>query len=314
MIKDHNLPVVETEKNRVEKNSKTVFRKDIIIKGSLWFALITIITIAAIFFYNNTGNTIQALKSINPGYIFLCFIMLFVDLMLGSWRNHIFIRKLKPGLSHWISFKANVANMFMGAVTPAHRGAGPAQIYIYMSNGVTFIDAFAVSLINMGATLIFMPLAGLLAIVLMNNGYVGGIVPSLLRYSFSFFTLFLVAFLFAFWKPLWVGSLIKRLSKFLAGIFTNRKKKLLVWGQKSFDNIAQYQESCSILLKKHPLLFPLALLITTILYLNKYVLQYVILLGLGVHADIVQVISIQILIQFMIYFAPRVLEVAALLK
>ncbi len=48
----------------------------------------------------------------------------------------------------------------------------------------------------------------------------------------------------------------------------------------------------------------MALIITTVLYLNKYVLQYVILLGLGVHADLIQVISIQILIQFMIYFAP----------
>lgn len=304
MIKEDNQLVIETEINAGGKNSKTVFRKDIIIKGSFWFTLITIITIAAIFFYNNTGNAMQALRSIKPGYIFLCFTMLFIDLMLGSWRNHIFIRKLKQGLSHWVSFKANAANMFMGAVTPAHGGAGPAQIYMYMSNGISFIDAFAVSLINMGATLIFMPLAGLLAILLMSNEYAGGIVLSLLRYGFGFFTLFLFAFILSFWKPFWVGSLIKRLSRFLAGIFTKRKEKLLVWGQNSFNNIAKYQESCSILLKKHPLLFPLALLITTILYVNKYVLQYVILLGLGVHADIVQVISIQILIQFMIYFAP----------
>lgn len=302
MMKEDNQPVIEI--NTGQKNSKNVFRKDIIIKGSLWFALITVITIVAIFFYNNTGNAIQALKSINLGYIFLCFIMLFTDLMLGSWRNHIFIRKLKPGLSHWVSFKANAANVFMGAVTPAHGGAGPAQIYVYMSNGVSFIDAFAVSLINLGATLIFMPLAGLLAILLISDEYTGGIVPSLLRYGFSFFAVFLFAFLLAFYKPEWVGSLIKRIASFLAGIFTERKERLLAWGQQSFNNIAKYHESCSILLKKNSLLFPLALLITTILYLNKYVLQYVILLGLGVHADLVQVIFIQILIQFMIYFAP----------
>ena len=33
-------------------------------------------------------------------------------------------------------------------------------------------------------------------------------------------------------------------------------------------------------------------------------MQYVILLGLGVDADFMQVISIQVLIQFIIYFAP----------
>ncbi len=57
-------------------------------------------------------------------------------------------------------------------------------------------------------------------------------------------------------------------------------------------------------MRQHPFLFPLAILITILLYFNKYCMQYVILLGLGLHPDIVQVISIQILIQFMIYFAP----------
>ncbi|MEJ7685366.1 MAG: hypothetical protein WKG06_47490 [Segetibacter sp.] len=111
-------------------------------------------------------------------------------------------------------------------------GAGPAQIYVYMSNGVTFIDSFAVSLINLGATLIFMPLAGLLAILVMNNEYVSGIVPSLLRYGFSFFTIFLIAFLLAFWKPVWVGLVIKKLAKFLSGIFPKRKEKILLLGTK----------------------------------------------------------------------------------
>ena len=296
--------VLEDNFNTNDKDVNNVFKKGIIIKGTIWFVLITILTIAAIFFFNNTGNAIRALKSIKPVYIFFCFLMLFVDLMLGGWRNHIFIRKLTPGLSQWVSFKANVANMFMGAVTPAHGGAGPAQIYVYMRHGVTFVDAFAVSLINLGATLIFMPLAGLLAILVMNNEYVSGIVPSLLRYGFSFFTIFLLAFLLAFWKPVWVGLLIRKIAKGLSGIFPKRREKLSKWAEKSYDNITKYQASCSILLKKHPLLFPLALIITTVLYLNKYVLQYVILLGLGVHTDLIQVISIQILIQFMIYFAP----------
>lgn len=303
MIEDKQAEALQAEATEGKKIN-SVFKRDLIIKGSLWFALITIATIAAIFFFTNTGNAIQALKSIRPVYICFCFVMMFVDLMLGSWRNHIFIRKLKPGLSHWVSFKANVANMFMGAVTPAHGGAGPAQIYVYMRHGVGFLDSFAVSLINMGATLIFMPIAGLLAIMLMNKEYVSGIVPSLLRYGFSFFTIFLIVFLIAFWKPVWVGTMIKKLANWLATLLPKRSEKLLAWGQRSYENISKYQETCSILLRKHPFLFPLALLITTVLYLNKYVLQYVILLGLGVHADLIQVISIQILIQFMIYFAP----------
>ncbi|RYU90833.1 flippase-like domain-containing protein [Mucilaginibacter terrigena] len=290
----------ETEK----QEAKNVFNKKVIIKGAFWFALITVATIAVVFFYNNTGDTVKALSHISYKYIAICFIMLFVDLMLGSWRNHIYIQKLAPGVSHWVSFRANVANMFMGAVTPAHGGAGPAQIFVYTSNGVTFIDSFAVTLLNMGATLIFMPLAGFIAIMLMDTGSVGSMVPAMLKYGFSFFLVFLLAFLLAFWKPLWIGALIKKIANGISAIFPKRKEKLAKWADNSFASISKYQQTCSVIIRKHPFLFPLSLVITTALYMNKYCLQWVLLLGLGVNADLVQVISIQILIQFMIYFAP----------
>ncbi|WP_454803837.1 lysylphosphatidylglycerol synthase transmembrane domain-containing protein [Mucilaginibacter phyllosphaerae] len=287
-----------------KQDAKSVFNKKVIIKGAFWFALITVATIAAVFFYTNTGDTVKALSHISYKYIAICIVMLFVDLMLGSWRNHIYIRKMAPGVSHWVSFRANVANMFMGAVTPAHGGAGPAQIFVYTSNGVKFVDAFAVTLINLGATLIFMPLAGFIAIMLMDTTEVGSMVPAMLRYGFSFFLLFLLAFLLAFWKPLLVGTIIKKIAAGLAKILPKRKDKLEKWADNSFQSISKYQQSCSLILSKNPLLFPLSLVITTLLYVNKYCMQWVILLGLGVNANLVQVISIQILIQFMIYFAP----------
>jgi len=104
---------------------KKSFDKKLIIKGSMWLGLLTIASVAAVFFYSHMNDTIKALSSLKLKYILPCFGMVFIDLMLGSWRNHIFIRQLKPGLSHWVSFKANVANMFMGAITPFHSGAGP---------------------------------------------------------------------------------------------------------------------------------------------------------------------------------------------
>lgn len=292
--------VIKEEKQEVNK----VFNKAIIIKGIIWFALITVITIAGIFFFTNTGKTLNALTHISFKYIAICFVMLAADLTMGGWRNHIYIRKLNPEVSAWVSFRANVANMFMGAVTPAHGGAGPAQIYVYTSAGVSFIDSFALNLINLGATLIFMPLAGFVAIMLMDTSTISGIIPAMLKYGFTFFLLFLIAFLLAFWKPVWVGMFIRKLASGISSIFPKRRAKLTHWADTSYVAINKYQKTCSVILTDNPTLFPLSLLITTFLYLNKYCLQYVILLGLGVNADLVQVISIQVLIQFMIYFAP----------
>lgn len=281
-----------------------VFKKRVIIRGALLFALITIAAIAGVFFYNNTGKTFEALSHIKPGYILLCLCMLFGDLMLGGWRNHIFVRKIAPGISQWTSFKANTANMFMGAITPGHSGAGPAQIYIYMRSGLDFMSAFTIALINMAATLIFMPLAALAALLLANYHFESGVVSSLLKYGFCFFSVFLLVFLLAFKRPLLVGSGIKKLALLLSGVLPRQKTKLASWSQKAYDNIYRYQQTSLLLVSRHPALFPLSVLITIVLYLNKYCMQWVILAGLGIHADLVQVIAVQVLIQFMIYFAP----------
>ncbi|MXV14603.1 lysylphosphatidylglycerol synthase transmembrane domain-containing protein [Hufsiella ginkgonis] len=287
-----------------KQDVKSIFNKNMIIKGSLWLALITIATLAVVFFYSNGGKSLNALAHISWKYMLICGVMLLADMMLGSLRNHIYIRKLNPELSHWVSFRANVANVFMGAVTPAHGGAGPAQVYVYTSNGVSFVDAFAVSLINWGATLVFMPLAGFAAIMLMDTSAVSGIIPGMLKYGFGFFFIFLLVFLLAFYRPVLMGDLIRKLARGLGNLFPARKEKLLAWAEKSYTSIATYQQTCVVIIRKHPFLFPLSLLITTVLYLNKYVLQYVILLGLGINANLAQVISVQVLIQFMIYFAP----------
>ncbi|MBE7169923.1 MAG: flippase-like domain-containing protein [Williamsia sp.] len=295
------------EKELVKEDKKevqSVFNRKVIVQGSLWFALITVAAIAGVFFFTHTGSTVNALSHISYGYIAVCFGMLFIDLMLGSWRNHIYIRKLAPQVSQWVSFRANVANMFMGAVTPAHGGAGPAQLYVYTSHGVKFVDAFAVALINLGATLIFMPLAGVVALLLMDQHEVSGMVPAMLKYGFGFFFLFGFAFLLAFWKPVWVGSAIKKIAAALSRVLPQKRERLLAWAESTYTKISLYQQTCRVILREHPLLFPSSLLLTAVLYFNKYCLQYVILLGLGVPASLVQVISIQVLIQFMIYFAP----------
>lgn len=303
LLEKEEVPVKENEKPEGQ-NFKQRFNKKLIIKGSMWLGLLTVASVAAVFFYSHTDDTVKALSSLKLKYIIICFGMVFIDLMLGSWRNHIFIRQLKPGLSHWVSFRANVANMFMGAITPFHSGAGPGQLYVYNRYGVKLLDGFIVSLINMGATLLFMPLAGLFAIWAMNNQLESGLVPVLLKYGFSVFSVFLLVFLLAFWKPLWIGSALIRIAAMISRIFPARKERITKWGNTSYANILNYQQICKKLLKDHPLLFPLSLLITTLLYLNKYCMQYVILLGLGIHTYLLQVISIQILIQFMIYFAP----------
>src|SRR4051812_36922436 len=67
-------------------------KRQLIVKGVTWLTLITIVTLAIIFFYKHTGDTIVGFSTIRPVYMIVCVCMVFIDLMLGGWRNHIFIR------------------------------------------------------------------------------------------------------------------------------------------------------------------------------------------------------------------------------
>ncbi len=115
-------------------------------------------------------------------------------------------RENQSRISQWVSFESQYGEYVHRRYHPAHGGAGPAQIYIYMRNGLSFTSAFAISLINMAATLIFMPLAALAALLLVHHQFESGVIPALLKYGFIFFTLFLFAFLLAFKKPLDNGT------------------------------------------------------------------------------------------------------------
>ena len=50
------------EEPEKEKAFDAVFNKSMIYKGGLWFGLITIASVAVIFFYNHTGDTFTALS------------------------------------------------------------------------------------------------------------------------------------------------------------------------------------------------------------------------------------------------------------
>jgi uncharacterized protein (TIRG00374 family) len=273
-------------------------------RGVIWFVLLTVAAVASVFFYFNTGETLKAVAAIQPIYIAICAGMAFLDLMLGSWRNHIYVRQLNPRLSHWVSFRANVANMFMGAITPFHGGAGPAQLYVYHANGLPVLSGFVISLINMVATLLFMSVSGLAAVWIMKDHLDSGLVPVLLKYGFVIFTSFLAFFLVGFFRPVWIARAVSTIASRMGKVWPRQQTRFASWATKTHASILLYQKICKDLLYENPVLFPLSLLITGALYLNKYCMQYVILLGLGLHPQLTEVISIQILIQFMIYFAP----------
>lgn len=302
MNKITHQPIKTNEKE--QPDIKKAFSIKTIRKGIIYFVFLSLTSFTVLFFYNNTTEVVQVLKNVNLFYLPVALFMAGLDLWIGGYRNHIFAARYQPEISKWVCFKANLANIFLGAVTPSQSGGGPAQIYIWYRAGITLTQAFTISLVNWFSTLLFFPLSALLAIYFIGDEFSGNLFPLLLKSGFSIFTTVFLVVIIAFWKPIWIGKGARLLAGVLGNLNPKWKEKLNGWGEKTYEAVQGYQVSCKETLLKYPWLMPASFLLTVVLYFNKFCLAYVLVLGMGATADFWTVIAVQVVLQFVLYFAP----------
>jgi len=203
-----------------------------------------------------------------------------------------------------VSVKANLANIFMGAMTPSQSGGGPAQLYIFHRNGLKLADSISVSFFNWISTLIFFPLTGALAIYILQDNAPSGFVMNLTKFGFSVFTTLLTVILVGLFSPQLLGKLIGVIGRLLGNVFNNWGDKLIKLSTKVVETMTDYQQRYIGLIKTKPHLMLYSFLITIALYFNKYTLAYIIVLAFGQETDFWTVIAVQAVLQLLLYFSP----------
>ncbi|MEN8208001.1 MAG: flippase-like domain-containing protein [Candidatus Fermentibacteria bacterium] len=279
------------------------FDKAKIRKGLIVFILLSVTALTAIFLKTHTGDTLNALKNFNPGYLAVVLILSSIDMCLGAFRNHIFFMKLVPEMKFMVSFRANLANIFMGAVTPSQSAGGPAQMYIYYRAGVSVGKSLSVSLLNLLGTLIFFIVAAVLALSVLGDSF-SRTMHSLIIFCFIVFVTELIIVVLLVLKP---SLLLKFATWFAAKLCSwipRFEKRIHRITDRIITEVTAYKDSCKLFITQHPFVLILAIFLTWVLYLNKFILAYFIMLGLGSSGHFVQVLAIQTLVLFICYFSP----------
>lgn len=307
MRKAVETPVVDQTDVTLEQNglSPTAsFDKRRILKGLRYFLLFTAIGLTILFVYTSTPETVDALRRMQGQYIVIAMLLSGFDLWLGGIRNHIFIRKIKPGVSQSLCFRANIANLFMGAVTPSQSGGGPAQMFIWYRGGISIPSAISVSVINFLATLLFFLVAASFSFVVIRDRFSQEILVHLVQYGFLIFVFLFSFFIFALWRPDLLGKLVHLLARLIARTPLKAADKIERLGARAVIEINSYHATCTRFIRQEPHLLLLSLLITIVMYTNKFVLAYFIMLSLGGDGDLISVLAIQTIILFILYFFP----------
>lgn len=279
-----------------------VFNSVKIKKGLCLFILLTIAALTAIFLYTDSGDTLDAFKHLESRYFLLVLGLSFLDMALGALRNHIYFMVVAKEVTFWTSIRANLANIFMGAVTPSQSGGGPAQLYIYYNAGVSMGKAISVGVLNLLATIVFFVVSAGFSIFILSDSF-SSLMRSILFFCFVIFVIQLVIYFLAVWKPESALKIIRKLSMKLASILPRFEKRITGFTEKIVMELTAYKETCSVFLKKNIYIPVLALFLTFVLYINKFIMAYFIMVGLGASGDFLTVISIQALVLFISYYS-----------
>lgn len=283
---------------------KKPFNPKVIKKGVFYFMTISIVAMVSVFLYTNTGKTLEVWSQIQFKYIAIASVFIILDMFIGGWRNHIFVREFVPGTSQWVAFKANLANVFMGAMTPSQSGGGLAQLYIFHKNGVKLTDGITISFINWVSTILFLPISALIAYQIIDDKIPDGFITYLAQFGFSIFATLFVIVIVALVFPNVIGWIIQRISRLIGAINSRWKEKVETFGEKATVSMIDYRNHCAQIFKKKPYLPLLSFLFTVILYLNKFLMAYIIVLAIGAEANIWVVMSVQAIVYLLLYFAP----------
>lgn len=276
-----------------------------IIRGLAALLVLSLLGFGYLLWQTRGESLYQSAMEFDLAFLMPLGMLTLLDLLLGGLRNHVFIRKIAPATGYWVSFRANLANMFFGAVTPAQTGGGFGQLFVFHRAGVPLSGAIATGVFNYLATLCFFMVS---ATLILKYG-LSGVGFSISMRVIVGACVLLVGILLAFFLTVIVSPhLPERLLHTLrSGLKSDKspiRARLVAAVEKLQAGVLNYRQHTLFFLNEARQSLWLSLLLTVLLYWNKYNIAYVVLVALKQPCEYLAVIFLQNVQLFLLYFAP----------
>ncbi len=280
-------------------------------RGLELFAAISTVGFLGLLLYgNNLPTFLKAMGSLSWGWVLGGVGLASLDWLGGGLRLWVLVRHVYPQASLKGAILAGGLTTWAGYLTPSQAGSGPMMIYTLKRYGVPLPEAVISTFISFVATVIFFAVAGPLAIFL-------GAGRSLQRHGvlgqtlnlFDLFNLSLGAFvgigllmLFAMLFP----GLARRWAQWAVGWFESRgSRRMADRAARMREGVDRAHECMVAFLKGRGwLALGASIVLSAPSHANKLLAGYFVLRMLGIKAQFVDVLLLQTLITFLLYFAP----------
>jgi hypothetical protein len=280
-------------------------------RGLEIFAGISLLGLAGLLLYgNNLERFVHAILTLELQWLLLGVAIASLDWFGGGLRLYVVARHVYPQQSLRGAILAGRLNTWAAYLTPSQTGGGPMMIYVLKRYGTPLPEATVASLMTFVATVIFFAIAGPTAVFvgagrsLTEHGVFGD--------AFDLFDLFNVSLGGFLVVGLGIVVLISfpNLARHLAGMVgrlaARRGRAALAARIATAEaGVDRAHAAMRQFASARGLLAALAcVILSAVAHANKLVAGFVVLKMLGIHVNFVDVVLLQTLITFLLYFAP----------
>ena len=280
-------------------------------RGLELFAGISLLGFVGLLFYgNNLALFLQAMVSLKWAWAVLGVGLASLDWVGGGLRLWIITRHVYPRVTLLGSVVAGGLNTWGGFLTPTQTGGGPLMIYALKRYGVPLPEAMISSLMTFVATVVFFAVAGPVALLLgagrslEQHGILGRAFTlyDLFRLSLGAFIAIGLLMIALFVFP----ELGRRVGQRLVGWLERHGSPRLASRVNEMREGVDRSHQCLVAFfrGKGWAALAAAVVLSALAFGNRLAAGYVVLRALDIHAQFVDVILLQTLITFLLYFAP----------
>jgi len=255
-------------------------------RGVEIFAAISVVVFAGMLLYgNNLQQFLTAMVSLHWGWVVLGVAVASLDWFGGGLRLYVLLRHVYPPTSLKASFLAAGLNAWGTLITPSQAGGGPIGIYTLKRYGVPVPEGMVATFMSFVATIFFFAVAGPLSIFL-------GAGKELERIVLVLMIVF----------PGAARALAQRVLRWLERRGSEKLAKRMETLNDGLDRA--HGAMVAFFRGRGWLSLGASVLCTAPTLANKLLAGYIVLRALGIHAPFVDVLLLQTLIIFLLYFAP----------
>ncbi len=271
--------------------------------GLQLFLAFSVVGFFIVFQRSSIGETIRHLGEFDPRFLGLALGLVALDWMVSATRIYIFARKVYRPITFGACMRSCFANVFLGGATPSQTGGAAAQVYVLYAEGMTVVDSTVVCFLGgfLGTTIVLLGCAIVFSF-LVHPDFVPVGLRTVSGVSFTVFALILVTVLLSLLSPSGmkraVHGILRRIPRFGRRLGSSQVV------EKLFATVDRYHDLMTGFLVRGKLIFTMGLLLTVVIYINKFMIAWVVLKGMGVHADVMTVLYMQVVLLLIFYFSP----------